>query len=64
MDENEAYERLIDKIESMDIPSQFDSSFRFPMPSYESSHSPSNYDLTHRRKNSRADEAVRTASID
>ena len=61
MNENEAYEEVIKYVESINICSKFDSSFRFPIPFREDSHTSSDYDLTHRRKNSLAAEAVRAA---
>ncbi|MDO8467423.1 MAG: hypothetical protein Q7S56_00540 [Nanoarchaeota archaeon] len=65
MDENEAYERLVKSIESLDLSFakiDFSRGVRFPMPSsYDPCISDPELRLTHRIKNSRAYEAVMTA---
>ena len=65
MNEDEAYEELIEQIESTNLPkykSEFPHGIRFPFPLSDNQYFPSDYDLTHRKENSKASDVVRVAS--
>lgn len=65
MNEDEAYERVIESVERTNISSariDFPLGIRFPFPNCDILNSLSKYNLTDRRKNSLASEAVRNAS--